>query len=75
VGYRIIKLDSEASNDLNRAEVVQEFDSAYRAMARMKSAFLGSEREKALTWYLIDMHGEVLARPQDIYDLASEAAS
>jgi len=39
-------------------------------MARMKSAFLGSEREQAMTWYLIDMHGQVLARPQDIYDLA-----
>jgi len=70
VGYRIVVFDSEGSNDLTRAEVVQEFDSAYRAMARMKSAFLGSEREQAMTWYLIDMHGQVLARPQDIYDLA-----
>ncbi len=70
MGYRIVVFDSEGSNDLTRAEVVQEFDSAYRAMARMKSAFLGSEREQAMTWYLIDMHGQVLARPQDIYDLA-----
>lgn len=69
MGYRIVVFDSE-SNDLARAEVVQEFDSAYRAMARMRSAFLGSEREQAMTWYLIDMHGQVLARPQDIYDVA-----
>ncbi|MCG8420585.1 MAG: hypothetical protein MJE77_21830 [Proteobacteria bacterium] len=70
MGYRIVEIDEHPARSLDGAVEIAEYDSAYKAVQVMKQARERAAGGRPPRWYLVDRDGLILARPEDLDDLA-----